>query len=150
MEKRFAPITLALFAVIMIAACSIAAFVVARLTVHQAQSADDVATFRWLHKELGLTPQEESELASLEQDYRAERERLQKEFEAAKQKLAEILASNDAYSESATHAVHEIHIVHGNLQELAIRHYYEMLARLPEDKQSRLRQIAVRALSEPE
>lgn len=150
MEKRFAPLTLAIFALVMIAACSVAAFAVARLAIHQSRTVDEPASHRWLHQQLGLTAAEEATFETLESEYQIERDRLQKEFDVAKQQLAEILASTDAYSESVTLAVHEIHIVHGTLQELAIRHYYEMLDRLPEEKQKRLRQLAVTALSEPQ
>lgn len=151
MERRqSAPFALLVFALAMIVACSVAAFVVARIAIHNAETRESPVSHRWLHDRLELTTEQERELNAMEAVYQEDRALLQKDFEAAKQHLAQILSSTDAYDERVTHAVHEIHRVHGALQELAIRHYYDMLSHLPEDKQARLREMAVQALSEPQ
>jgi len=36
------------------------------------------------------------------------------------------------------------------LQELSIQHYYDMLNVLPPEKQAKLRELAIKALSQPE
>jgi hypothetical protein len=104
----------------------------------------------WLHEELGLTADEAARIDVFEGGYRAQRAELQAEFNKRIENLAKIIRDNDSFSEEVTHAVHELHEVHGDLQNLAISHYYEMLSVLPSDKQEKLKALAVEALSQPE
>ncbi|MDA3874371.1 MAG: TolC family protein [Kiritimatiellae bacterium] len=48
------------------------------------------------------------------------------------------------------HAIHQLHEVHGELQNLSIVHFYKMISALPPEKQEKLRAMAVEALSQPE
>lgn len=104
----------------------------------------------WLHEELELTSAQAEKIDAYEADYRKERAELQQAFNRKIEKLAEVLRTTDEYSDRVTEIVHEIHIVHGKIQQLAIEHYYDMLNVLPPEQQSRLREIAVEALSEPQ
>jgi hypothetical protein len=61
----------------------------------------------------------------------------------------DVIVRNGHYGPEVTEAVHALHAVHGRLQDLAIQHYYDMLAKLPPNKQERLRGLAVKALSTP-
>jgi Spy/CpxP family protein refolding chaperone len=103
----------------------------------------------WLHEELGLTAEEAAAIDQFESPYREERSRLNAEFEKRIDRLASLLRESDGVTPEVTHAVHELHSVHGQLQELSIRHYFEMLSVLPPEKQAKLRQLAVEALSTP-
>lgn len=104
----------------------------------------------WLHQALGLTEPEEAAIDAFEADYRKQRERLVQEFDSRVGDLREILVSTDHYVPEVDAAIHRLHEVHGELQELSIQHYYDMLSVLPPEKQEKLRQLAVKALSQPE
>ena len=104
----------------------------------------------WLHEELGLTEQEAAGIDAFEAEYRSQRKVLLEEFDERIESLAEILRTTDAYTPEVNHAVHELHIVHGKIQNLSIQHYYDMLSVLPPEKQKNLRELATEALSEPE
>lgn len=104
----------------------------------------------WLHEALDLTEKEELAIDAFEDDYRSERNRLVKEFDSRVGDLRQILVSTDQYVPEVDAAIHQLHEVHGALQELSIQHYYDMLSVLPAEKQDKLRQLAVQALSQPE
>ena len=105
---------------------------------------------QWLHETLNLTEKEAAAIDAFEGDYRSERERLVKEFDSRVGDLRQILVSTDQYVPEVDAAIHRLHEVHGELQELSIQHYYDMLNVLPPEKQDKLRQLAVKALSQPE
>lgn len=104
----------------------------------------------WLHEALDLTEKEKASINAFEADYRSQREDLSKEFNSRIGELREILVSNDQYVPEVDVAIHRIHEIHGKLQELSIQHYYDMLNVLPPEKQTKLRDLAVKALSQPE
>lgn len=103
----------------------------------------------WLHSELGLTEAEAARIDAFEPEYRAQRAKLELELEERVGVLGDLLHETDHYSSEVSEAVEGIHEVHGQLQELAIRHYFDMLRALPPEKQVRLRQLASEALSQP-
>ncbi len=79
------------------------------------------------YTQLDLTPDEETRFNEIEKRYDLQRKTLETDFETAKNRLAKMLVENERYSEDVTEAVHAIHQVHGDLQQLSIEHYYEML-----------------------
>lgn len=105
---------------------------------------------QWLHKELDLNESEAALIDTLEPSYREERAKLQRVFQERIHVLRNLIVSSKELTPEVRHAIQELHIVHGQLQELSIRHYYEMMDALPEDKQPRLKEIASQALSTPE
>lgn len=110
---------------------------------------DQLDGHHWLHEKLGLTPDEAAAIDAFETPYREEKAKLSAEFQDRIENLATLLRESDAVTPEVTHAVHELHRVHGQLQELSIRHYFEMLSVLPPEKQAQLRTLAVEALSTP-
>ena len=104
----------------------------------------------WLHEELSLTDEEKGAIQSFEGAYTQERTPLLEEFNQRIDHLAELLTTTDELSPEVEHAIHELHLVHGQLQQLSIVHYYQMISVLPPEKQEKLRSLAVEALSEPE
>lgn len=104
----------------------------------------------WLHSELDLSDSEASAIDILEPDYRLERAKLEKNFQEQILLLREMIVYSNELTPEISHAIHELHIVHGQLQELSIEHYFQMMDTLPKDKQIRLRKIASQALSIPE
>lgn len=105
---------------------------------------------QWLHEELDLTETEAAAIDAFEEPYREQRVRLQKQFEEKIQAIARLLQTTDAFSPEVSQAIHDLHIVHGQLQELSIHHYFDMLNALPSDKKERLRELAAEALSTPQ
>jgi Spy/CpxP family protein refolding chaperone len=105
---------------------------------------------KWLHEALELTESEEAAINAFESEYREQRGLLTKEFDSRIGELRDILTENDEYVPDVDVAIHRLHDVHGKLQELSIQHYYDMLNVLPTEKQEKLRQLAVKALSQPE
>lgn len=105
---------------------------------------------QWLHEELALTRAEMDAVDGFENEYRSQRNILTKEFYLRTAELRELLIDKDDYVPEVDVAIHRIHETHGKLQELSIQHYYDMLNVLPVEKQEKLRQLAVKALSQPE
>ena len=104
----------------------------------------------WLQEELGLTDEERRLIDEFEAQYRSHRSELLDQFDRKIAGLSEILRTNDSYSPEVIEAVHQLHEVHGKLQNLSIEHYYDMFGVLPPEKQAKLRDLAIEALSEPE
>lgn len=111
---------------------------------------DGVHGHQWLRDELELSAGEAAELDALEPAYRQERAELQEQFEQKIEELRQQIIATDEFSAEVRETIHELHMIHGQLQELSIRHYYEMMRVLPAEKQARLRELASRALSTPE
>jgi len=111
---------------------------------------DEAHGHHWLHNELNLTAEEAAAVDAFEPEYRKQRKELMEDFHNKINNLQQLLATHDAYNADVEHSIHELHIVHGNLQELSIRHYFQMMSVLPPEKQKHLKQIATEALSTPE
>lgn len=105
---------------------------------------------QWLHKELNLTPEETAAIDAFESEYRQERAALQSQFQSKIEELRLEIISSEQFSDEVKETIHELHVIHGQLQELSIRHYYQMMQVLPPAKQERLRDIAAKALSVPQ
>ncbi len=104
----------------------------------------------WLHQKLNLTEMEAAAIDALEPAYRRDRGKLQGQFQAKIEQLRKQITGSDKFTKKVNQTIHELHLIHGQLQELSIRHYYEMMQALPTDKQDRLRDLAAEALSTPE
>lgn len=111
---------------------------------------DEADGHRWLHDELNLTTEEAVAVDGFEPQYRQQRAALQAEFQAKIEELRQEITTSDTFTDEAEQMIHELHIIHGQLQELSIRHYYQMMHVLPAEKQARLRDIAAKALSVPQ
>ncbi|HKK19040.1 MAG TPA: periplasmic heavy metal sensor [Opitutales bacterium] len=104
----------------------------------------------WLREEIGLNDEEFSAISQFEADYRKQRNKLLRAFDGEMKNLQSLLLEKDEFSPELQTAIHDLHVVHGQLQELSIRHYFDMLGALPPDKRDRLREVAAKALSQPE
>lgn len=132
--------------------CAIVSFFTAHLILNSSKwSKHDAENgHKWLHRELNLTETEVELIDALEPAYRHRRAELQRDFNQQILSLRELIVNSQELTSEVRHAIHELHVIHGQLQELSISHYYEMMDALPEDKQRRLKEIAVQALSIPE
>jgi Spy/CpxP family protein refolding chaperone len=132
--------------------CVAVSSITSSLLSHQAdwKNHDDVDGHNWLHQELNLTTEEAAAVDEFEPEFRRQRAALQAEFHARIEELRKEITTSDEFSDRAKQMIHELHIIHGQLQELSIHHYYQMMHVLPTDKQARLRDIAAKALSVPQ
>jgi Spy/CpxP family protein refolding chaperone len=145
------PRQLWVFAALIVVLCASTSY----LTVQWAQKGVHVQDptsepHNWLHKELSLTKEQSLALANLEQPYQEQRALLLVEFRSRINALNELLRTSKEFTPEVGHAIHRLHEVHGDLQQLSIDHYFQMLDVLPPEKQAKLRSLAVEALSEPE
>ncbi len=142
---------LAIFVLLLIVICVGVSVAISNWVMREQQWKHDAPHGHdWLYQELGLTDAEAARVDEFEATYRAQRADLLEQFNLKIAKLADLLRTNDSLSPEVTHAVHELHEVHGEIQNLSIQHYYDMLSVLPPDKQAKLRDIAVEALSTPQ
>jgi Spy/CpxP family protein refolding chaperone len=97
-----------------------------------------------------LTAEEAAAGDEFEPEYRQQRAELQAQFQTKVEQLRKEITTSDEFSDRAKQMIHELHIIHGKLQELSIHHYYQMMHVLPAEKQAHLRDIAAKALSVPQ
>ncbi len=142
-------IKVGLFAVLLISICCAVTLLMIRVVDRDDPMVHEHA-HQWLHDQLDLNPAEVEALESIEEKYAFKRNELTLEFQARKAKLANILIQDEEYSEAVTEAVKEIHLSHGALQQLSIRHYYDMLDILTPENREKLKSLASEALSQPE
>lgn len=105
---------------------------------------------QWLHEALKLTDEEATAIDAFEPEYRASKAALQADFQSKIEELREQLLNSDQFSLEVQLSIHELHLVHGQLQELSIRHYFDMMSVLPPEKQAHLKELASQALSVPQ
>lgn len=149
--RRHGLLSLIGFVLILAAICIGVSMVTSKWIIHSQQwKHDQPDGHEWLHKELGLTKEEAEAIDLFEADYRQRRGELLDEFNRRKTALVGLLKSTQTYPPEVTGIIHQLHQTHGELQQLSIKHYYDMLNALPPEKQGRLRDLAVKALSEPE
>jgi hypothetical protein len=142
---------LTVFVVLLIGMCAMISYIVANWASRtQEWRHDRVHGHEWLRNEIGLDNTEFAAINAFEEDYRRQRADLLQEYAARIGQLRGLLSTQSEFSPEVQHAIHELHQVHGELQELSIRHYFDMFSVLPAEKQQLLRQVAVDALSEPE
>lgn len=149
--KRRRTLRLITLVLLLILVCVGVSFVIANWVMRGSEwRHDQPHGHQWLQNELGLTEEETEHINAFEANYRAQRQALMDEFNEQKAQLADLLRTSDSHSDEVANAVLELHQVHGKLQSLSIEHYYEMLSVLPPQKQAKLRDLAVEALSTPQ
>jgi len=101
-------------------------------------------------EQLDLTEAQQQRIERIDARFEEERSAMLRKFAAATQRLADLLAREDAFTEEVSEAIEGVHHLHGELQALSIRRYFSLLEELPPEKQSELRRLASEALSQPE
>ena len=97
-----------------------------------------------------MTPEERAMIDAFEPGYRHEREALLSQYQSKVSELASLLEQTESHTPVLTESIHALHGVHGKLQALSIKHFYDMLSVLPPEKKDKLRSLAVETLSLPE
>lgn len=137
-------------AVLIVAAGAVAYFVADWVSQAQSWKHDQKHGHEWLRQEIGLSDAESAAINDFEAGYREKRAELLEKYRKQMGGLRDLLLRQDDFTPEVQHAINELHRIHGELQELSIRHYYDMLSVLPPEKKDRLRKVAADALSEPE
>lgn len=149
-SKRFVQFSAFLLGLVLV--CIAASYFTSRFFVRPDSwtAHDQPHGHQWLHQELDLTEAEAVAMDAFEGDYRQAREELRGAFEQEIAELRTLLMAKDEFTPEVEHAIHDLHGIHGRLQELSIRHYFQMLEVLPAEKREKLRELAGEALSVPE
>jgi len=103
-----------------------------------------------IYEQLTLSPEEEQRIGAVHQRFQAERSDILREFQQLQGQLAVLLKEEETYSPALADAIHQLHEVHAQLQEISIRRFFAMLETLPPEKQEKLRTLAAETLSQPE
>lgn len=144
--KRIGPALLLLIAAAVVA--SIACVLTARWTGGQhARHAD---AHHWIHTQLGLTAEQEKQLAPIEQRYDAQRRQFTEVIRNANTELAHALLADEGDSPRVKAAIAKIHDAQGQLQDATLRHVFEMKPILQPEQYSKLLNLTAKALSQPD
>ena len=133
----------------MIVVCSVVCMATAHWMRSRGEHDETSKDHHWVHEALELKEGEIPELELLEGVYSKEKLRLEAEMDTLKGELAKQLRSKKESDQEVVDSVMEIHLVHGKIQQLEIKHYFDMLAILPPSKQIKLRELATESLSAP-
>lgn len=99
-----------------------------RYGLQQSERSDNIDAV--LHRDLGLTPDQDRRLEALERDFAKERASLQKQMRAANAELALSITQNHTYEADARRAIDSFHVAMRALQEKTIQHVLAMRALL--------------------
>lgn len=150
-SRRSNFVRLGVLVLILLSLCGSVSFLTARWVMHGSRwQHDQPHGHHWLSDELGLTEVEAAAIDLFEDDYRSRRAELLELFNQRIRELGDLIRTNDRFTPEVSHAIHRLHEVHGELQNLSVAHYYDMLGVLPPEKQKSLQDLAVEALSVPE
>lgn len=142
---------LAFLVLFLVAVCMGAAWYTVQWTRSSAIEVDTgPMAHSWLHGELNFSETERIEMEVMENVYQEDRSQVLDDFNVKIGHLAELLRTEDDLTPAVQEAIHQVHQAHGQLQELSITHYFDMLKILPPEKREKLRNLAARALSQPE
>ncbi|MFN2508103.1 MAG: Spy/CpxP family protein refolding chaperone, partial [Chthoniobacterales bacterium] len=128
-------------------AASAACFLTERL-MNRRQQMSHADAHEWVHTQLGLTDEQEKQLAGIEQRYDEEKKNYGELIRLANMELAEALLSDKADSPRVKTAIAKIHEAQGNLQNATVRHVFEMKPVLTPEQYDRLLNLTANALYE--
>ena len=147
--RRFLP-TLALLlavAVVAIIACLLTGHWTGRQHSHHSDTNHGDA-HHWIHTQLGLTPEQETQLGPIEQRYDEQRRNLSELIRVANMELGEALAADQGESPQVKTALAKIQEAQGQLQDATLRHVFEMKPVLKPEQYQKLLNLTAKALSQ--
>jgi Spy/CpxP family protein refolding chaperone len=100
----------------------------------------------WIHRELGLSAKQESDLEPIEAKFAGRRDELFASIREANRELAEALLADKSDSERVKDAVQKIHRAQGELQQAVLEHVFDMRPALTPEQYDRLIQLTAHAL----
>lgn len=131
-----------------VAICAVACTITA-LWVMKSQRSEHLEGHDWIHEELEIEDGDFPELDKLELAYDDRHNELTGEMRVAQAELSNQLLTKSEADPEVVAAIQKIHDIHGQLQELSVRHYFDMLRILPDSKRQRLRELAAKSLAAP-
>jgi Spy/CpxP family protein refolding chaperone len=130
------PLQLIAMLIIVALVAAAACYVSARLFGPLRRSA--VTGHEWIHKQLGLSLDEQKALEPVETKFAERKRTLVGEIASANKELAEAIKQDQADSPRVSAAVERIHHAQGELQEATLAHVFEMKGVLTPEQYKRL------------
>jgi len=109
---------------------------------------DRVPTHEWIHKQLGLTREEQKALEPIETKFGRRKRNLMGEIRSANRELAEAIRLDQADSPRVSAAVEKIHHAQGELLEATLEHVFEMKGVLTPEQYQRLLNLTADELNQ--
>ena len=107
-----------------------------------------VSGHEWIHKQLGLSPDEQKALEPIETKFAQRKQNLMDEIRNANKELAEAIKQDQADSPRVSAAVERIHHAQGELQKATIEHVFEMKGVLTPEQYQKLLNLTADELNE--
>ena len=107
-----------------------------------------VSGHEWIHKQLGLTPDEQKALELIETKFAQRKQNLMGEIRSANKELAEAIKRDEAASPRVSAAVERIHHAQGELQEATLEHVFEMKGVLTPEQYKKLLNLTADELNQ--
>ncbi|WP_183934423.1 periplasmic heavy metal sensor [Sphingomicrobium lutaoense] len=121
------------------------------LAASQWGSADERPSIHdFLHDELTLTPEQDAALDRVEEDFAAERQRLEEELRRANARLARAMEEEHRYGPKVSAAIDDVHGAMGELQKATMRHIFAMRELLDEEQGRAFDRQISRSLTGPQ
>jgi len=108
---------------------------------------NSVPSHKWIHKQLGLTAQQEKALEPIEAQFERRKRELLDQIASANNELAEVIREDQGYSPRVSTAIEKIHHAQGQLQEATLQHVFAMRAMLTPEQYQKLLNLTADALS---
>lgn len=141
--KRLAPV------LILLATVAVVAVLACWLTGHYLRGrapSGHVEAHQWIHAQLGLTPEQETQLGPIEKRFDEQKRHYGELLRIANQELAQAIRDDRAHSPRVTAAVAKIHQAQGELQNATLQHIFEMKPVLRAEQYEKLIQLTADAL----
>lgn len=141
--KRFVP------ALVLLVTVAVVAVLACWLTGHYLGGhapVGHVEAHQWIHTQLGLTAEQETELGPIEKRFDEQKRHHGEMLRIANQELAQAIREDRAHSPRVTAAVAKIHQAQGELQNATLQHIFEMKPVLRPEQYEKLIQLTADAL----
>ena len=107
-----------------------------------------VTSHEWIHKQLGLTADEQKALEPIEKRFEQRQRELMTAIRAAARELAQAIKEDQTDSAKVSSAVGKIQSAQGELQEATLQHVFEMKTILAPEQYQKLLKLTADALNE--
>jgi nickel and cobalt resistance protein CnrR len=108
----------------------------------------EVTGHEWIHKQLGLSPEEHKALEPIESRFAERKQNLMGERRRANKQLAEAIKQDQTDSPRVSAAVERIHHAQGELQEATLEHVFEMKGVLTPEQYQKLLDLTADELNQ--
>ncbi len=105
---------------------------------------DNMHTF--LHKQLGLSKEQDKNIADIEREFALKKNNIEKKIKQANIDLADAIKESGFESAKAKTAIDKIHDAMGEMQKLSLKHLADMESSLTEQQKEKLKEKIVEQL----